>query len=178
MNISVFDLFSVGIGPSSSHTVGPMKAAREFVLGLELNQVQRVVVELFGSLAFTGKGHGTDKAILLGLEGHAPDTINPDIIATRAAEIIEQRKILLLNKHSVPFQVSTDLIFNFNDLLPTHTNGMRFTAFSAEEQLLLTQIFYSIGGGFIIHENAALALSDTPIPYPFSNARELLAHCN
>lgn len=181
MSISVFDLFSVGIGPSSSHTVGPMKAAREFVMSLErqniLRDVARVTIELFGSLAFTGKGHGTDNAILLGLEGHAPDTINPDIIHPRAKEIIEKETISLFSKQSVPFQIATDFIFNFKDLLPTHTNGMRFTAFAVDQQILDTQIFYSIGGGFIIHENMASAASDTPIPYPFSTAKELLEHC-
>src|SRR5258706_12983558 len=128
MTISVFDLFSIGIGPSSSHTVGPMKAANEFVHSLEFVKVQRVQVELFGSLAFTGKGHGTDAAILLGLEGNAPDTVNPDIIKPRAHEIMTQQKINLDSKHTIDFNFNHDFEFNFKDLLPAHTNGMRFTA--------------------------------------------------
>jgi L-serine dehydratase len=154
MTISVFDLFSIGIGPSSSHTVGPMKAAREFVLTLQNQQLlpktHRIKVELFGSLAFTGKGHGTDNAILLGLEGNAPDTVDSDIIFPRAQEIKALQKINLNNIQTIPFHFENDFIFNFKDLLPAHTNGMRFTAFDAEEQALSTRIFYSIGGGFIV----------------------------
>src|SRR5262245_40429563 len=130
MTISVFDLFSVGIGPSSSHTVGPMKAAHCFISKRQnLSAIKRVQIELFGSLAFTGKGHGTDKAILSGLEGELPDTVNPEHIKTRAKEIIEGNNIRLLNQFDIPFHYVSDFIFNFKDLLPAHTNGMRFSAY-------------------------------------------------
>lgn len=180
MTISVFDLFSIGIGPSSSHTVGPMKAAHAFISSLDLGQVARVKVELFGSLAFTGKGHGTDGAILLGLEGNLPDTVNPDIIRPRTQEILQQQKILLGGKHSVPFLPSTDLEFNFKDVLPTHTNGMRFTAFDKNNQVLSVKIYYSIGGGFIICDDDTSHVSPLQTesaPYPFSTTKELLHHC-
>src|SRR5579862_6222214 len=144
MTISLFDLFAIGIGPSSSHTVGPMKAANAFVTTLskknKLNTVNRIQIELFGSLAFTGKGHGTDKAILSGLEGKAPDTVAPDSIKTRATEILEQKKLHLLNQHAISFNYATDLIFNFKDLLPAHTNGMRFSAYDSTQQLISSEI--------------------------------------
>lgn len=175
MSISIFNLFSIGIGPSSSHTVGPMKAAREFALSLDKN-TQRVHVELYGSLAYTGKGHGTDNAILLGLEGHAPDTINPDIIKPRSEEIITQQTLCLPDNHHIPFHYDTDFNYNFKDLLPAHTNGMRFTAYDIHNNKLISRIFYSIGGGFIIDEHPAL-VSDTNVPYPFSTTKELLKHC-
>lgn len=180
MTISVFNLFSIGIGPSSSHTVGPMKAAKEFVSSIDLAKTQRIQVELFGSLAFTGKGHGTDFAILLGLEGNAPDTVNPDLIRPRAQEIIAHSQINLNNQSSIPFQFGTDFIFNFKDLLPAHTNGMRFSAYDAQHELINVQIFYSIGGGFIINEKQAEhdeVSVDQPVPYPFATTKELLNHC-
>jgi L-serine dehydratase len=184
MTVSVFDLFAIGIGPSSSHTVGPMKAARVFVTTLyatqQLTKVTRIKVELFGSLAFTGKGHGTDNAILLGLEGQAPDTINPDIIKPRSEEIIQQRQINLCGKHLMPFQYATDFIFNFKDSLPFHTNAMRFTAYDYKQHEISTQIFYSIGGGFIVDEEQATQSKtpvEHPVPYPFATTKELLKHC-
>lgn len=184
MSISVFDLFSIGIGPSSSHTVGPMKAANQFVESLndngQLQKTSRIKVELFGSLAFTGKGHGTDNAILLGLEGAMPDTVNPDIIKPRAEEIINTQSLMLYGKHPIKFDYQTDMIFNYKDLLPAHTNGMRYGAYDANNTLLLECIFYSIGGGFIIDENQALhsaAVNNNDMPYPFANAKTLLELC-
>ena len=181
MTISIFNLFSIGIGPSSSHTVGPMKAAREFVIQLaaekRLQNTQRVTIELFGSLAFTGKGHGTDNAILLGLEGQAPDTVNPDTIKPRARDIIEEHKINLAAERVIPFSYDQDVIYNFKDLLPEHTNGMRFIAYDAVNQIISSRIFYSIGGGFIIEENHASLTPDYQVPYPFSTAKELLQQC-
>lgn len=183
MTISVFNLFSIGIGPSSSHTVGPMKAAREFVLALDANHqltnVTRITVEVFGSLAFTGKGHGTDNAILLGLEGHAPDTVNADLIRPRAHEIIQQNQINLNDKQAVPFHFLNDFIFNFKDLLPMHTNGMRFSAYDKNNTLINSRIFYSIGGGFIVTDDASHTdtATEIPTPYPFSTTKELLQHC-
>ncbi|MFZ2315330.1 MAG: L-serine ammonia-lyase [Gammaproteobacteria bacterium] len=183
MSISVFDLFSIGIGPSSSHTVGPMKAARTFVSELQNDQLAataRIQVELFGSLAFTGKGHGTDLAILLGLEGQAPDTVDPDVIKPRAKEIIETNQINLGGSHVLPFNYLNDFIYNFNDLLPFHTNGMRFTAFDQAGNIIKAGIFYSIGGGFILTDEQAnhphtVTLSN--MPYPFTTAKKLLELC-
>lgn len=183
MNISVFNLFSIGIGPSSSHTVGPMKAANAFIVNLQeceiLKLVKRIKIELFGSLAFTGKGHGTDSAILLGLEGNTPSTVNPDIIKPHAKEIIEQRQLHLANLHPVIFDYLTDFIFDFKNLLPLHTNGMRFTAYDRENKEVLTKIYYSIGGGFILNEDDTpqTQIINTSVPYPFTNAKTLLTLC-
>jgi len=184
MTISALDLFSIGIGPSSSHTVGPMKAARKFVATLDINhqltQTHRIKIELFGSLAFTGKGHGTDNAILCGLEGNLPDTIDPAIIQPRTTEIIQQQKINLLGKHNIPFHITADLVFNFNDLLPAHTNGMRYTAYTKDNHVINSDIYYSIGGGFIVDEKETIQPPSTPlatVPYPFATTKELLSHC-
>lgn len=184
MTISIFDLFSIGIGPSSSHTVGPMKAARAFVAELEeqkkLSQVKRIQIELFGSLAFTGKGHGTDSAILAGLEGAAPDTVNPDSIKPRAKEIIETQQLRLGGNETITFAYLSDFIFNFKDLLPAHTNGMRFKAFALTGEEISAGIYYSIGGGFILTAAQAdhTAVLATPaFPYPFENAKTLLTLC-
>lgn len=184
MTISVFNLFSVGIGPSSSHTVGPMKAAYAFVMWLKQQEkfspTQRIKIELFGSLAYTGKGHGTDNAILLGLESNMPDAINPDLIQPRAKEIIENNYIKLGGTHFIPFHFVSDFIFNFKDVLPFHTNGMRFSAYDAQDSELCARIYYSIGGGFILNEEEAShphKEDNSNIPYPFSSAKELLALC-
>lgn len=184
MSISVFDLFSIGIGPSSSHTVGPMKAAQRFVTQLTkdqlLNKTTRVTIELFGSLAFTGKGHGTDAAILLGLEGHLPDSVDPAIIKPRAAAITEGERINLNGQHAITFNYPADMIFNFKDLLPMHTNGMRYSAYDDQQQILNQQIYYSIGGGFILDETEAShprASTTNDMPYPFDHAKTLLTLC-
>lgn len=183
MIISVFDLFAIGIGPSSSHTVGPMKAANCFVTRLRddenLNYVKRLTIEVFGSLAFTGIGHHTDSAILMGLEHYAPDTIDPNMIGPRVQSILGQNSINLCQSHLIHFEYGKDFTCNTKELLPLHTNGMRFTALDDAGQILLTACYYSIGGGFIIDEN------NTPvqiphqkdIPYPFTSAKTLLAHC-
>lgn len=184
MTISVFDLFSIGIGPSSSHTVGPMKAAYAFVERLQKNNqlthTTRLVTELFGSLAYTGKGHGTNNAILLGLEGNLPDQVNPDLITPRASEIIATDQINLLGIHQISFHYTTDFLYNFKDLLPFHTNGMRFTAYDINGQVISTRDYYSIGGGFILDEEQAAhpqSIVTTDVPYPFQTAKELLHQC-
>lgn len=184
MNISVFNLFSIGIGPSSSHTVGPMKAAKVFVTRLkaqsQLFSVKRIKIELFGSLAFTGKGHGTDNAILLGLEGNTPDAINPDDIKPRAKEVIEGKQIQLLGLQTVDFDYLTDFIYHFNDLLPAHTNGMRFNVYDANQNEISSRIYYSIGGGFILDEEEVAnpqATDTSAFPYPFASAKTLLTLC-
>ncbi len=184
MSISVFDLFSIGIGPSSSHTVGPMKAANAFIHKIKtagtLSSTHRIQIELFGSLAFTGKGHGTDKAILLGLEGQTPEKINPDMMTPRTNEIMTNHVILLDNSHKINFNYVSDFIYNFKDLLPAHTNGMRYSVFNFNNELLTQEIYYSIGGGFILNEEQASHphIADTSdFPFPFATAKELLDHC-
>jgi L-serine dehydratase len=188
MAISVFDLFKVGIGPSSSHTVGPMKAARMFAEGLRddglLPQVQTVRVCLYGSLGLTGKGHGSDKAVLLGLEGEQPATVDVDTIPARLAAITHNGKLRLLGEHEIGFTVPEHLEFNRKKKLSYHPNGMRFTAHDQGGTLLRERAYYSVGGGFVADETAdetaAGPISPTPdtsvLPYPFSSAGELLAH--
>jgi L-serine dehydratase len=179
MNVSVFDLFKIGIGPSSSHTVGPMIAACRFASHIEdanlLGFVRRVKVELFGSLGATGKGHGTDKAVLLGLEGNLPDLIDPDVIEPRLQAIRETKQLVLLGKHPIKFDEREHLGF-FRKLMPgapgssiVHPNGMRFQAFDENGQLLVEKEYYSVGGGFVINRegdrvNGLRAGADVPYP--------------
>ena len=186
MAVSVFDLFKIGIGPSSSHTVGPMRAAARFVTRwLEdknvLVQVARVRGELFGSLAHTGRGHGTDKAVLCGFEGEWPDKIDPDAIPAKLKRIRAEKKLRLLGRHEIAFDEKTDLVFNKRQKLPYHSNGMRFTAFDANGDVLATRDYYSVGGGFVVnHDEAAedkIVPDTTPLPYPFHTGDELLALC-
>jgi L-serine dehydratase len=185
MAISVFDLFTIGIGPSSSHTVGPMRAARRFAGRLAgeglLDRTASVRIELFGSLAMTGKGHGTDRAVLMGLEGETPEEIDPDGVAPRIAAIRGEERLALLGRHAVPFHEKEDLIFNRRDLLPLHSNGMRFTASDAAGGTLDQRIYYSVGGGFVVNEGATgegrLVEDTTELPYPFHSGEELLDLC-
>lgn len=179
MTISIFELFSVGIGPSSSHTVGPMKAAYEFTVDLPLNQVERLQVELYGSLALTGRGHGTDRAILNGLEGQLPDSVDPETLSVRAKEILVQQRLQLAGKKVLHFSEKTDFLFHQKELLPLHTNGMRFTAFDAQGKELKRQVYYSIGGGFIVTEQqfGKQPQSTITIPYPFDSAKTLFDTC-
>src|SRR5689334_5646333 len=150
MAVSVFDLFKVGIGPSSSHTVGPMRAARLFALRLEadgqLARCARVRVELYGSLGATGKGHGSDKAVLLGLAGHEPDTIDVEAVPQVLARMRETHDVSLLGRHEIRFDEQTDLIFNRRESLPLHANGMRCTAFDAAGEPIAEHRYYSVGG--------------------------------
>ncbi|MFY7697904.1 MAG: L-serine ammonia-lyase [Legionella sp.] len=184
MHISLFDLFSIGIGPSSSHTVGPMYAANEFLALLTdrglLKHTARIRVELYGSLALTGKGHGTDKAILNGLEGKLPDTVVPETMVPRMHEILANKVLCIAGQFNIPFDESNDLVFLQKQLLPKHSNGMRFNAFTADKQCLLSQIYYSIGGGFITtdHDEQESCSGSDDIPYPFSTAKQLLQQCN
>lgn len=186
MAISVFHLFSIGIGPSSSHTVGPMRAARQFVLNLDqlelLSKTHHVKVDLYGSLALTGKGHGTDLAILLGLQGQTPEGTDPGTIQNQLVQIRNQKELNLLNKHKIPFEESTNLLFHFDKQLPYHPNGMRFTAYDAHHKELIVQIFYSVGGGFIVDHAAAskdkhLGEDNHKLPFPFKTGDELLRLC-
>ncbi|MFO7276984.1 MAG: L-serine ammonia-lyase [Pseudomonadota bacterium] len=185
MTLSVFDIFKIGIGPSSSHTMGPMRAAREFALGLErdglLPATREIAVRLYGSLALTGLGHGTDRAVLLGLEGAEPETIDPDGMEPALARIRSQRTLHLLGRHEIPFDEPMQLLFMRQERLPAHSNGMRFAALDAAGKLLREEEYYSIGGGFIARAGEPTAIessgSKADVPYPFSSAEELLRHC-
>jgi L-serine dehydratase len=185
VSLSIYDLFKVGIGPSSSHTVGPMKAARQFVLGLresqQLPRTARVLAELYGSLGATGAGHGSPKAILLGLAGETPEGVEIESIAERVRAVREGGSLALLGEHKIAFNYREDLIMHRSEALPFHSNGMRFSAFDAGGQLLCSRVFYSVGGGFVVDESATdgnvIAPDDTVLPYPFSTAAQLLERC-
>jgi L-serine dehydratase len=177
--ISIFDLFKIGIGPSSSHTVGPMKAARMFLKEAErenlLPQIAELTIELFGSLALTGRGHGTDRALCLGLMGHLPEEVDPATVEDQLAAIRQNHEIRLLGYHSIAFNESRHLIFHPDAVLPRHSNGLRFTAYSPSGQQLKTGNYYSIGGGFVVTDttdNREAAPSN--VPYPFKSGEDLL----
>ena len=186
MAVSVFDLFKIGIGPSSSHTVGPMRAARLFALRLAhdgvLDATARVRGQLYGSLGATGKGHGSDKAVLLGLAGHEPDTVEVDAIPALLQAIRGERGLTLLGTHPIPFNEKTDLVFHRRESLPFHANGMRFTAFDAAGAELASRQYYSVGGGFVVSDEIAadgalqkvIAPDTTVLPLPFHSGAELL----
>lgn len=185
MAISVFDLFKIGIGPSSSHTVGPMRAAKQFIHRLQreqrLGEVAQVKVELFGSLGATGKGHGSDTAVMLGLLGENPDTTDPDLAPQRIAEIRQQQQLWLAGTQVIRFVESEHLQLHKRKSLPFHPNGMQFFAYNSSGECLAQRTFYSVGGGFIVDE-AAVADGFTPptaevLPYPFRTGQELLALC-
>ena len=181
MKTSIFDLFKIGIGPSSSHTVGPMRAARRFATALEqagtLAEVRRVESEMFGSLALTGIGHGTDRAVLLGLSGEKPEEVDPTKVEPLLQQIRSTHTLRLLGQHAIKFEEQRDLLFKRDQVLPGHPNGMRFSAYDTAGQPLLREVYYSIGGGFITKEgeSAPSAADRLPVPYPFANGAELLA---
>ena len=186
MAVSIFDLFKIGIGPSSSHTVGPMRAAGIFLDRLAetgaFDRTARVRVDLFGSLGHTGRGHGTDRAVLLGLEGEAPDRVDPDHIGPRVAEILETGSLRLGGRRAIEIDPRGDLVFHKRQTLPHHSNGMRFTALDADGEVLLERDYYSVGGGFVVNTDDAAAdriMPDTTEQaYPFSTGDELLAICD
>jgi L-serine dehydratase len=184
MTVSVFDIFKVGIGPSSSHTMGPMRAAREFALGLKraglLGATQQIAVRLYGSLAFTGVGHGTDRAVLAGLEGAQPESVDPDAIEPGIARIRHSGRIRLLGEHEIAFDEPLQLLFMRHERLPRHSNGMRFSALDAAGKVLREEEYYSVGGGFIVRgdeQEAQGAGARAAPPYPFTSGDELLARC-
>jgi len=189
MAISIFELFKIGIGPSSSHTVGPMVAARLFVLDLSkkdiIDSVVRVEVSLYGSLGATGKGHGSDKAVLLGLLGLKPDTVDIKSIPILLDVIKTKKSLSLNNEYPIVFDQETDLIFHRKKALPHHSNGLEIKAFDSSQQLLCKKVYYSVGGGFVVDENSLEQDADTPllkqddtkIPYPFTTGNELLELC-
>jgi len=189
MFLSVFDLFKIGIGPSSSHTMGPMVAAERFLREVLSGdwprpsgvEVARISVSLHGSLAFTGVGHATDRAVMLGLQGFTPETVDPDKAEQALASIHESRKINPPGHPAYTFDPEADLIFDRKHPLPGHANGMQFNAFDAEGRLLLRRVYYSVGGGFVVSEEELQAQgqskSEKPqqnVPYPFATARQML----
>ncbi|MBB3016532.1 L-serine ammonia-lyase [Cupriavidus alkaliphilus] len=181
MAVSVFDLFKVGIGPSSSHTVGPMRAALMFAQGLErdglLPQVGSLRVELYGSLGATGKGHGTDKGVILGLMGEAPDTIDPDSIDTRLAALRKTRELSLLGRHLVPFVEKEHIAFYRREAMAEHPNGMKFHAFDGGGATLREARYLSVGGGFVVTAgapNTQVLNAAQQLPHPFRSGKELL----
>ena len=184
MTISIFDLFKIGIGPSSSHTVGPMKAARRFGLRLQrdglLPKVAAVRTELFGSLGATGKGHGTDKAVILGLLGEEPETVDTTTVVARIDAIRAAQQIDLLGVQPIRFVDRQHMLFR-RTALAYHPNGMTFAALNADGAFLDAATYYSVGGGFVVDENATgaerIKEDATPLPYPFDTAAELLTQC-
>ncbi len=183
MAISVFDLFTIGIGPSSSHTVGPMRAARRFVESLcdrgVRERVARVEVRLYGSLGATGRGHGTHRAVVLGLMGETPEAVDVDAIPARMAAIERDGELALSGGAPIAFALGEDLVFEKRESLPGHPNGMRCTAWDAAGEMLAARVYYSVGGGFVVEGehagDAVIAESEVAQPYPFTSAAELLA---
>ncbi|MEJ0008118.1 MAG: L-serine ammonia-lyase [Steroidobacteraceae bacterium] len=182
MSLSTFDVFKIGVGPSSSHTMGPMRAAHEFALRLAsaglLERTREVVIRLYGSLALTGSGHGTDRAVLLGLTGEDPRTVDPDSMEPALLRIRSTGKLSLLGRHVIDFDEPMQLLFMRAERLPRHTNGMRFTAMDATGTRLAEEEYYSLGGGFIVRgdepEDPGPAAAP---PYPFASGAQLLALC-
>ena len=186
MAVSTFDLYKIGIGPSSSHTVGPMRAAARFVEhhlaeAGRLGEVARVRAEVFGSLALTGRGHGTDKAVMMGLEGHWPNKIDPDVIPAALERIRADKVIRLHGQREIAFNEKSDLVMNKRQKLPFHTNGMRFIAYDASGAEIASRDYYSVGGGFVVNQDEAaedrIVADTTPVAHPFASGDEMLARC-
>lgn len=184
MSISVFDLYTIGIGPSSSHSVGPMRAANQFVAELEekgdLEKTDRVKVVLYGSLALTGVGHGTDKAVLMGLCGEQPESVDPDSVDGRSQQIKQQKRLLLGQRHEIEFCYDSDLIFDRKKQLPEHPNGMEIFAYR-ENKIIYNDTYFSVGGGFVVTQSQTdsgnIPQRDHRVKYPFSTAAGLLEIC-
>ena len=182
MSLSVFDIFKIGIGPSSSHTMGPMNAARSFVVLLAardlLERTAQVSAQLYGSLALTGRGHCTDRAILLGLEGMSPDTIDSSAVEPALQRIRTEGRIRLLGRHEIAFDEPLNLLFHMDQVLPGHSNGMRFTAHDENLNVLAREEYYSIGGGFIVQAGAEanVGAARREPPFEFNSGARLLEH--
>ena len=185
MAISVFDLFKIGIGPSSSHTVGPMRAANMFVQSLceagDFDRLMRLHVALYGSLGATGKGHGTDKAVILGLEGEEPETVDTKAIPARLEQVMASGRLRLNGERELTFNAGEDLTFHRSEVLPFHPNGMTFSAFDTDDTLIMERTYYSVGGGFVLNEAAAgedrIVEDTTALPLAFASGAELLERC-
>ncbi|MGE9809041.1 L-serine ammonia-lyase [Janibacter sp. G1551] len=185
MALSVFDLFSIGIGPSSSHTVGPMRAAVQFAESLRddgaLDRTARVHAQLFGSLGATGHGHGSDKAVLLGLSGERPELCDPRAVAGTLSAMRDAKRLSLLGEHDIAFDEDTDLVLHRRKTLPLHPNGMTFTAYDEAGDQVAEHTYYSVGGGFVVGEGAdgstRIVEDTTPVRHPFTTGDQLLALC-
>lgn len=183
MSISFFELFKIGIGPSSSHTVGPMKAAFAFVEQLRqqqyLSKTAHLTVDLYGSLALTGDGHGTVKAIILGLIGERPELVDTATVPSILQQIAETKQLYLGKEHAIHFDQKQNIVLHANETLPKHSNGMQFTAHDNAEKKIFSQIYYSVGGGFIVAEDefGKMPTDKKMPPYPFTTAKELLSLC-
>jgi L-serine dehydratase len=185
MALSALDMFSVGIGPSSSHTVGPMRAAGLFADGLRdarlLDEVQRVQVELFGSLGATGHGHGSDKAVILGLQGNRPESVDTDTADQQVAQAATSGRLVLAGSRAIDFSRPNDVTLHRRRSLPAHPNGMIFRAFGAGGSVLRESTYYSVGGGFVVDQHAVgvdrIVEDDTPLRYPFTTGAQLLEIC-
>lgn len=186
MSISVFDMYTIGIGPSSSHTIGPMRAAKRFLdtYKMHLDVSNRVVIDLYGSLALTGKGHCTDIAVILGLLGEAPETIDATAVDHKIKCVKDEKKLLLLGEKEVEFIESRDLIFHYDEVLKEHANGVKFSLYQDDEKLI-NAAYFSIGGGFVLdqlevtkqNKEGEPVIAEDHMPYPFDTAEELLLHC-
>jgi L-serine dehydratase len=175
--ISIFDIFKIGIGPSSSHTVGPMKAARAFVTGLGSGaaDVARIGVTLYGSLAHTGRGHGTDTAIVLGLMGLEPETVDPDTVPAVLSRVQDSRRLQLPGRAEIPFDPAADIAFEYGEELPRHTNGMRFVANNPTGSVVADEVWYSLGGGFIARGDEPEVVAERGAPlYAYDSADAML----
>lgn len=178
-------MFSIGIGPSSSHTVGPIRAGLQFIKTarkeIDFVKIKSIKVELFGSLGHTGKGHGSDKAVILGLLGELPETVEPDTVPDKIKQINDSGSLLLDKSNSIIFNSKKHIIFHRKKSLPGHPNGMKFTAYNANQELLVSKIYYSVGGGFIVNEfindESPVIEDNRTLPYPFSSGDELLQQC-
>lgn len=185
MDFSIFDLFNIGIGPSSSHTIGPMRAAKSFINNLKdnhkLETVHHIDVHLYGSLAFTGKGHGTDMAVVMGLAYYDPETIEPEEIPTKLGVIITTGVITTIDDKKINFINDNNIILHTSETLPGHSNGMYFKAYDSTDKLIFEEIYYSTGGGFIVNATdlalKQVKIDDTTLPFSFNTAAELLKHC-
>ena len=185
MAISVFDLFSIGIGPSSSHTVGPMRAAGRFLEKLDgpiLDELGRLQASLYGSLAATGKGHGSDKAVMLGLMGESPETVDTDTADERVRQVRDRRVLVLPGGRELAFDPAEDVLFHRRENLPDHPNGLVFSAYDRQGDERIRATYYSIGGGFLSEPDGEgrqrIVADQTEQPFPFTTAEQLLAHCN
>ncbi len=179
-SFSILEFFSIGIGPSSSHTVGPMRAAANFASSLEGKSISRVVCKLYGSLAATGKGHGTDRAIILGLLGELPEMADIDQIQAKLDRVRDTGTLKLPDGREIAFDASKDLDFSRMKALPRHPNGMQFSALNEAEDVVVEDVIYSLGGGFIISDkdwDKTTTKESTVVPFPFDKANELLQHC-
>ncbi|MFM7686687.1 MAG: serine dehydratase beta chain, partial [Actinomycetota bacterium] len=184
MSLSVLELFRVGLGPSSSHTVGPMRAARRFVVEVSdaglLERAGGVRVTLFGSLGATGVGHGTIPAVVLGLAGFEPDRTDPDGVAPFLVEVRATSRLRLLGRHDVPFDIEADVVLEPDHVLPFHPNGLTFVVTDAAGTELDRRSYYSVGGGFVVRDDesdAPIGADDRPLPHPFTSSDDLLARC-